>query len=389
MRICTLTNAYLPHAGGIEVLLDATCGPLLAAGHEHMIVAGDGGHPPPGPISDDEWLRPTPGVRLERLDVHDAIVGRDLRAIHGLHRRFERLLDEFRPDVVHAHDVGPLLWLYHRAASKRPRLPLIVSIHTMLTRYDEIPEGSARASGHLLRTADVITGVSRDVVEDVTTYSPDSSARVIHLPTGIVPPTIVAAAVDRHRVVTVGRLVPFKRLDRAVEAFDLARRRRPSIRLDLFGEGPLDRSLSSQVAQLGLDDVVHLLGRRPHDEVLAAIASSACLLMSSNFEGLPLVALEAAWAGRPVVAFDAPGVSEAVVHGETGVLVAAGDVAALAAALADLLGDPERADRLGAAARARAERQYTIDSYVDRLVDLYRSTIEATRAAGTTVGGDI
>lgn len=386
MRICSLTNAYLPHAGGIEVLLDATCAPLAAAGHELLIVSGDEGSPPPGEVSDAEWRHPTRHATLERLDVHGPVAGRDVRGLHRLQKRLRRILHEFQPDVVHAHDVGPLLWLYLRAAGPDPRWPLVVTLHTLVTRYDELTAGAVRATGGLLRHADVVTGVSRHVVDDIVGYAPEVADRLVHLPTGIVPPDLPPCPVDRERILSVGRLVPYKAFDRAVEAFAVTRLRRPAARLEVAGEGPGAPALSEHITRLGVDGAVHLLGRLSHDEVLSRIASSACLLMSSRFEGLPLVAMEAAWLGRPVVAFDVPGVDEAIVHGETGILVAHDDVDALGRAAADLLDDPQRADRLGRNARERAVREHGIDRYVRDLLDLYAATIASRAARGTDPG---
>lgn len=376
MRICVLSNAYLPHAGGIEVLLDATCAPLLAAGHELLIITGDGGSQPEGDITEEDWLQPTPGVAIERLEIHDPVARRDVRGIHRLHKRVSSLLEAFQPDIVHAHDVGPLLWLYLRAARQLPPRPLVVTLHTLITQYDELTAGAVKATGGLIGHADVVTAVSRHVVEDIVTFAPEVADRVIHLPNGIVPPNTKPALIDQDLVTSIGRLVPYKELDRAIDAFAKAHQHRPSARLDIYGEGPLEEMLSTHITASHLNEAVRLRGRHDHDEVLEQLSTSSCLLMSSRFEGLPLVALEAAWVARPVVAFDTPGVSEAVVNGETGILVPWGDVDALGRALLEIIENPTLADRLGTNGRIRAERDYGIGRYVNDLLDLYENTIE-------------
>ena len=381
MRILSLSNAYLPHAGGIEVLLDATCGPLLEAGHELLIVTGDGGNPPPGPVTDDEWLRPTPGVGIERLDVEGPLRARDIRGIRRTHERVRVIVEEFRPDVVHAHDVGPLLWMYQQATSGGGP-PLVVTMHTILTRYDEIPEGGVRASGRMLERAEIVTGVSLDVVDDIVGFAPGLVDRVVHLPTGIPAPSVPVVAVDRTQAVSVARLVPYKDHPLAVDALAAARRRQPAMRLDILGEGPEFHTIGDHIAAAGLEGAVRLLGRRPRDEVLARIAGSSCLVMSSRFEGLPLVALEAAWASRPIVAFDVPGVREAVVHGETGILVPFGDVEGMGDAIAALTDDPERADRLGANGNVRVRERHGIDRYVRDLLAVLDDAIAGSGSGG-------
>jgi glycosyltransferase involved in cell wall biosynthesis len=98
--------------------------------------------------------------------------------------------------------------------------------------------------------------------------------------------------------------------------------------------------------------------------------------MPSRFEGLPLVALEAAWAGRPVVAAQSPGLEDAVEPGSTGLMVPAEDAAALATCLAGLLADPDRASELGRNARAFAERRYSLDRCVDEYEQLYHRVLD-------------
>lgn len=376
MRICTLVNAYLPNTGGIEILVDATSQPLLRSGHELLIITGDGDSRDKAACSDQEWLQPSPGVQIHRLNAFNPVNSRDVRGIHRLHKELQQILDEFQPDIVHAHDVGPLLWFYERVARRSTRRPLVVTLHTMMTKYEELTPEAVQATGGLLRNADIVTGVSQQVVGDVLEFAPDVADRIEHLPNGIVAPCVPTVPIDRNRVTYIGRLVPYKDADLAIDAIEITHRRNSLTRLDIFGEGPLANSLEAQIASSGLDDVVSLRGRRSHDETLNALAASSCLLMSSQFEGLPLVALEAAWCGRPVVAFDVPGVNEAVIDGETGVLVPPGDVRALGEAIADLIADPDRSDRLGANGRERAEREFTIDRYVAELLELFDRTIK-------------
>ncbi len=98
------------------------------------------------------------------------------------------------------------------------------------------------------------------------------------------------------------------------------------------------------------------------------------MVMPSHFEGLPLVALEAAWAGRPVVATRAPGLDEAVVDGETALVVEPGG-GALAFGIERLVTDPALARRLGTGARAFAEREFSLGRCVDAYEALYERLV--------------
>jgi glycosyltransferase involved in cell wall biosynthesis len=171
------------------------------------------------------------------------------------------------------------------------------------------------------------------------------------------------------RIVALGRLAPQKRPDLAVKAFAGARTRYPEAELHFVGEGPLHAEVEALIADLGLRGAVKLLGQRAHVPPLLARAS--CLLLASDYEGCPFSVLEAMAAGVPVVATRVGGVPELVDDGVTGLLAEAGDEEALAGALIELLADPTRAMRMGAAGRERARRDFSADRMVQRITELY------------------
>jgi glycosyltransferase involved in cell wall biosynthesis len=170
------------------------------------------------------------------------------------------------------------------------------------------------------------------------------------------PPTIAA----------IGRLRYPKDFPTLLEA--LARVSEP-FRAVIVGDGP-DRSvLEEAIARRGLAGRVELLGDR-HD-VADILAGSDLFLLSSRSEGLPMSILEAMAAGLPVVASDVGGVSEAVVDGETGLLVPAADADALAAALGRLLRDPDARRRLGERGHAVARERFDLERFHREHVELY------------------
>jgi glycosyltransferase involved in cell wall biosynthesis len=138
---------------------------------------------------------------------------------------------------------------------------------------------------------------------------------------------------------------------------------------DLEHAGVYEQELRREAARLGVADRVVFAGYRA--DVPALLAGCDVFCLPSLAEGLPLVVLEAMAIGKPVVATAVGGTPELVLDGETGLLVPPGDVEALADALAQLLADPERGQRMGAAGRERARREFDVAVSTARVLELY------------------
>lgn len=171
-------------------------------------------------------------------------------------------------------------------------------------------------------------------------------------------------------LVAVGRLAEQKGLPVLIEAMALALPALPELRLTLVGDGPLRRALEAQVHRLGLSGIVSFAGWQDEAGVRAALAGAQALVLPSFAEGLPVVAMEAMAAGRPVIGTLIAGLPELVTP-ETGWLVPAGDARALAGAMAALADTtPGRLTEIGRAARRRALERHDIDRAAARLAAL-------------------
>lgn len=140
--------------------------------------------------------------------------------------------------------------------------------------------------------------------------------------------------------------------------------------LDLIGDGPLQPAVEAQARGLGLAGRVNFLGLRR--DVAERLTRSQLFVLATRWEGFPYTILEAMRAGLPVVASDVGGVQEAVVHGETGLLVPRGDEQSLRQRLSEVLASPELRQRLGAAGRQRFEATFTFDRMIDKTAAVYR-----------------
>ena len=173
-------------------------------------------------------------------------------------------------------------------------------------------------------------------------------------------------------VVGVGALVPQKDPLTFVRAIAVVRRLRPEMQALWVGDGELREQVEREIARLELGDTLHLAGFRA--DVDALMAAGDVFAMSSVFEGLPLVVMDAFALGVPVVATAGSGVPELVDDATTGLLVPVGDADALGAAVARLLADRELAVALRETALVRA-REYSIERTTERTLMVYERVL--------------
>ncbi|HEU4354463.1 MAG TPA: glycosyltransferase family 4 protein [Actinomycetota bacterium] len=171
---------------------------------------------------------------------------------------------------------------------------------------------------------------------------------------------------ERPLVVCVSRLVARKGQDVLIRGLAGVRRRVPDATLVIVGDGPDRRRLEALVDEVAAPGSVVFTGQVSEEDLpryyrLGDVFAMPCRNRLAGFEveGWGNVFIEAAACGRPVVVGDSGGAREALVDGQTGILVDGRRVEEVAAALADLLSDPARADEMGRAGRARVERHYT------------------------------
>ncbi|MFO8079829.1 MAG: glycosyltransferase family 4 protein [Armatimonadota bacterium] len=180
---------------------------------------------------------------------------------------------------------------------------------------------------------------------------------------------------DGPLLVTASRIVERKGHDTVLQALPDLLQRFPGLVWVVTGEGSLEEQLSAQVQALGVADSVRLVGRVERERLAALYAVADLYVMPARpvrgklAEGLGLVYLEAAAAGTPSVATDFGGIPDAIVDGETGLLVEPDDPEALAAAIAELLEDDERRTAMGRAARERVRDEFTWTRVAERFLE--------------------
>ena len=313
-------------------------------------------------------------VRYRRPTLRPAAMGFQLLGM--LHALVRLRRDGFRPDVVHAHvyQAAPPALVLGRLA----RAVVVVSEHYtgfargLVSGYDRT---LARLS---FRHADLVAPVSRELAERLRSLAPDARIEVVP---NAVDTDVFRPPPERPREAGVARLLNVATLSEKkghVHLLEALARLEGGETLDIVGDGELRSLLERQAAALGVADRVRFLGPRPKEVVAELMRAADLFVLPSLHENLPVVLVEAQASGLPAVATRVGGVAE-LVDEHAGLLVEAGDPAALARAIADVL---ENASRFDPAALARrATERYGFEAVARRWTAIYE---ELGNSAGTT-----
>ena len=198
--------------------------------------------------------------------------------------------------------------------------------------------------------------------------------KVIHNCANIDFPANFYKTPNRHPVVaTVSRLAPQKGIEFFLEAAREVSDKISDVHFKVVGDGPLKEKLQQQAADLGLNGKVEFSGfKKDLNQVYTAMD---ILVFPSLWESFGNVAVEAAFYGVPVVASNVGGIPEAVVDGETGVLVQPGKADKLARTILELLDDSKRSARMGWAGRERAGKYFTARRLITGIEETYEDLV--------------
>jgi glycosyltransferase involved in cell wall biosynthesis len=295
---------------------------------------------------------------------------------------FTRLLAR-RPEIVHTHLVHADIHALPAAALARVGVRVSSKHGFNQFRSNRLVALADRSVARFAHAQIAISaGLARYLVE-TEGYAPGSFT-VVHY--GIEPGAEPSQPPPEHRLAAVGRLIPIKGFDVLLRAFAIAKRELPALTLEIAGDGSEAAELSA-AAPAG----VTFLGRV--SPIQPVLERAAAVVVPSRGEGFGMVALEAAERGRAAIVSDVGGLPEIVAAGETGLVVAPDDEAALAQGIVELMRDPARLRAYGAAARARAVGQFSAGAAADGVDAVYRrllrnrSTAAAARSASRKSNG--
>lgn len=290
-----------------------------------------------------------------------------------------RRLKPHRPALIHAHFAtdGQLALPLARALG----LPLVTTLHgydVNRSRSSMLLSGRLSWQRHalfrrrLIEQGKLFLAVSDALRREALARGYPAERTITHY-LGVDLARFECGEPEPGLVLHVGRLVEKKGTAVLLDAVA----RLPGARLVIVGDGPLRSGLERRAAALGLGARATFLGALPAAEVATwlrrawLLAAPSVTAKDGDAEGLPTVIVEAAAASLPAVGTDHAGIPEAIVDGETGFLVPERDSAALAERIGALLASPDLRGRMGAAARALAERRFDSRLQAARLEELY------------------
>ena len=288
-----------------------------------------------------------------------------------------RLARQFRADkvqLVHTHHLCQLIYggIAGRLAGARV-------VHTEHEFYTIGRRRAQRILRILSVLADVVTAVAEPVTEFLRHRVGIPRAKLKTIPNGVdvvcfqsARPVTRAALGWRDEDVVIGcvaRLEPEKGHTILLDAFRRVHARLPQTRLLLIGDGSERRRLTMMVDSYGLNGAVRFLGMQ--GEIPELLATCDLVTLASFNEGLPMAALEAMAAGKPVVATRVGDVPAVVEDGKTGLLVPSGDVGALAGALAALIADQKKRQWFGSQAIEVVKTRYSFDRTLEQYEEVY------------------
>lgn len=300
------------------------------------------------------------------------------------------------PDIVHAHSAG-----IYAGAALGCGVPAVITLHGIIYREMQQAWGGSAWPDRLRLLADAcfersVVRRAREIIA-ISPYVLDVFRRRTHARFHLVENPVAGrffAVTDpppgHGRLLYVGRVIPRKGTLALIDAFAQIAGARGGATLVIAGEIDTDpvyvERCRAQVAAAGLAERVRFTGGLAPEDVRAEYAACDLVLLASEQETAPVTIAEAMAAGRAVVTTDVGGCAAMVEDGVSGRVVSPRVPAALAAAVLDLLAEPERIRAMGRAARAAAERRFRLEAVVDATVNVYRAVLTAAVARSLTTG---
>ncbi len=360
MRILHIYKDYFPVLGGIENYMKVLAEAHAAAGHKVAAAV----------------CAPGMATRIEDINGVKVIKSRRWATVASMPLSVSQplVIARLKPDVVHVHSPYPLgevsAWLL------KARVPMVITHHSDVVRQQGWLRLYAPLLRRVLKRANRIIATSPRYIETSPWLAPVAGKCTV-IPLGVdhrrfaPPPNPFAGSLT---ALFVGRLRYYKGLDTLLHALvDV-----PEMSLNIVGTGPLHDEWEALARSLGVAGRVHFLGEIPDEDLPAQYHAAHFFVLPANAraEAFGTVLLEAMASGLPCISTEVgSGTSWVVQDGITGRVAPPQDPAALAAALRELVDDPEKRRTMGRAGRQRVETEFTQELMAQRVMAVYESLL--------------
>jgi glycosyltransferase involved in cell wall biosynthesis len=397
MNICLVSQEYPPETarGGIGTQTWNKARALACLGHTvHVLSCANGPGPDLRTATDAGVIvhrMQSPGIEFPVYKIPTYWLGYTWSVLRQLHH----LMRMTTFDVIDFPEYGAEGFAYLLDRSPWNWVPVVVQFHGSLAMFVEHigwPEKESEfhrvgtwMEGVAIKQADALMACSASIADFTAGYYdlPRSTIDVIHC--GVDAEAFCPAgerrADGRPTVLFVGNIAANKGIRTVFEAVLRIRSRYPDVRLQILGEGDrnLVREFQAQAGSKGALASVEYHGFIGRDRLPEFFRSADVFCAPSQYEAFGIVYIEAMACGCPVIASATGGTPEAVLDGQTGVLVPADNVAAVVAALDRILGDAPLRRRMGEASRQRVENYFAMDKYIQRVLAVYQKAIDRSR----------
>jgi glycosyltransferase involved in cell wall biosynthesis len=388
LRVAMIAACPMPARRGTPLRIERLTEALIARGHHVELITYH--------VSDDAQELPFPVHRIFNRRVYWRMpAGPNLRKLAlydpALTAKVWRVLGKSRFDVMHAHHLeGLLVALPSRL---RHGVPLVYDAHTMLS--SELPSYGPSLTkravstvgrwfdGVLPDSADHVSSVTADIRDRLIQRHGLSSDKITVVTNGVetaqfrvnVPPR---ADDGLTRLIYTGTLAPYQDVDVLLEAFAVAFRSRPYLRLIMAVSSPFN-NYEALARKLGIREAIELIPDNFEQLPRQLAEADIAVLPRMRCDGIPQKLLNYMAAGKGIVS--SAGSAKVMEHERTGLIAPNGDVNAFAAAIVRLADDRAYANALGSAARDYVERNYSWDGAAERLERIFERLVAQPVAA--------
>ncbi len=387
MKICMMTNTYLPHVGGVARSVATFCDEYRRLKHEVLVVAPAFAQPEGAPVKEEKNV-----VRIPALQQFN---GSDFSVRLPIAGFFNDAIDEFPADVIHSHHPFLLGDTAVRIAASK-HVPVIFTHHTLYEDYTHYVPGDSPAlkqfaielSTRYANLCDGVIAPSESIAELIKSRGVEVPIKVI--PTGIDVKGFSSGdgkafraankiSTDALVVGHLGRLAPEKNLEYLCRAVCRFLKQEPKAVFLIVGAGPSEEKIRAIFRSKGLARRLIMPGKKSGQDLFDAYAAMDIFAFSSMSETQGMVIAESMAAGLPVVALNASGVREVVENGKNGFLLdGTATEQEFAACIGKISQSPELLKELGAGARCTAE-QFSKEESAKKALDYYKVIRKQTR----------